>query len=167
MAWAVYEGDVSTRGIRRKGTLPLKPHGSRAGRSLARKRIGFVAATGAVAARPGTLLTITLVNLGVGIAELDGNVSLQLVFEAHSLQRGVRGRTIGEAYLNARNSLDDSGLAVGYVSNGADIDGGLSTDNFGAQRSELIHIQRSKRLCQRFSHGYNKKSKSEDHQGWA
>ena len=55
---------------------------------------------------------VALVDLGVGIAQLNGDVSLQLVLETHSLHSG--------------DGLDDCGLAVRDVSNRSNIDGGLA-----------------------------------------
>lgn len=57
----------------------------------------LVTAVGSEACRSGTSRVITLVDLGVGITELDRNVSLQLVLESHSL--------------HSRDSLHDGTLA--------------------------------------------------------
>ena len=73
--------------------------------SVARELVLFVAARRAVAARPRTLLVVALVDLGVGVAELDGDVALLLVLEAN-----------GE---HARERLDDCRLAVGDVADRA------------------------------------------------
>jgi hypothetical protein len=51
-----------------------------------------------VACRPRAGGVVTLVDLRVGVTELDSNVALQLVLEAHSL--------------NLRNGLHESGLSV-------------------------------------------------------
>ncbi|KAH3685913.1 hypothetical protein WICPIJ_003102 [Wickerhamomyces pijperi] len=59
---------------------------------------------------------IQLVDLGVGVTQLDGNVTFQFVFETDGLDTGY--------------GLDDGGLTVGDVTNGTDVDGGLSVDDF-------------------------------------
>lgn len=67
----------------------------------------------AVAGWARALFVVALVDLCVGVTQLDGNVALQLVLETDSLHAG--------------DGLDDSGLSVSDVSNGADIDGGCFT----------------------------------------
>mmetsp|Transcript_30724 Transcript_30724/g.92012 ORF Transcript_30724/g.92012 Transcript_30724/m.92012 type:complete len:240 (+) Transcript_30724:1019-1738(+) len=57
---------------------------------------------------------IALVDLGVGVSQFDGNVPLQLVLEADGLY--------------ARDGLHDRTLAVGDVTDRADVDGGLPAD---------------------------------------
>lgn len=63
----------------------------------------------AVASRTWALLVITLVDLCVGVTQLDGNVSLQLVLETDSL--------------NAGNGLYNGGLSVSDVTDGTNVDG--------------------------------------------
>ena len=47
-------------------------------------------------------------DLGVGVSQLDGNVSLQFVLEPDGLHTG--------------DGLDDRRFTVGYVTNGTDVD---------------------------------------------
>ena len=75
----------------------------------------------------GTRAGGALVNLGVGIAELDRDVSLKLVLETNRLY--------------PRNSLDQGGLTVGDMTDSTDVDGGLPTDHRGRQWRERGHIQ--------------------------
>lgn len=80
------------------------------------------------ARRPGTLGIITLVDLGVGITQLDGDVALQLVLEPDSL--------------HLRNCLDDRRLPVSDVSNGSDVDRSLTGNNLGRQGVQRRQIER-------------------------
>ena len=80
------------------------------------------------ARRPGTIGVITLVDLGVGITQLDGDVALQLVLEPHSLHLG--------------NRLDDRRLPVGDMTNGTDVDRSLPGNNLGRQRGQRRQIER-------------------------
>lgn len=79
-----------------------------------------------------TYRVVALVNLGVGIAELDGDVALELVPEAHSLRGSssiivqvsrTHERTNEQFHsltnLNTRDGLDDGRLSVCYVSDRA------------------------------------------------
>ena len=63
----------------------------------------------AVAGRARALLVVALVDLCVCVTQLDGDVSLQLVLEADSLDAG--------------DGLDDGGFAVSDVADGTDVDG--------------------------------------------
>lgn len=73
----------------------------------------LVAGVGLVAVRGGA--GWALVDLGVGVPQPDGDVT-------HFLLPELDG-------LDARDGLDDGGLAVGYVADGADVDGGLPADD--------------------------------------
>jgi hypothetical protein len=73
-----------------------------------------------VARRPRALLAVTLVDFCIGVSKLDGNVALKLVLEAHSL--------------HTRDSLHNGTLSVSDVSDGADVDGRLPSDNFWRKR---------------------------------
>lgn len=70
---------------------------------------------------------VALVDLRVGITKLDGNVTLQLIFEPDSL--------------HLRDSLHNSRLAVCDVSDSTDVDCGLARNNFGRQRCERRQIE--------------------------
>ena len=59
-------------------------------------------------------VTGALIDLCIGVTQLDGNIPLQLVLEADRL--------------HARDGLDDRRLAVRYVADGANVDGRLATD---------------------------------------
>lgn len=79
------------------------------------------------ACRPGTFRVIALVDLGIGITQFNGNISDQLVLEPDRL--------------NARDSLDNGRLSVGDMTDGADVDGGLSCDNLGSQWCEGAGVE--------------------------
>jgi hypothetical protein len=55
---------------------------------------------------------VALVNFGIGVSQLDGNVTFEFVLEADGLDSG--------------NGLDDCGLPVSDVTNGSNVDGGLT-----------------------------------------
>lgn len=80
-----------------------------------------------VAGGPWALLVITLVDLGVGVTKLDGNIPDQLVLESDSL--------------HARYGLDHRRLSVSDMANGADVDGGLPSNDFGGQGAESADIE--------------------------
>lgn len=96
MTGAVDEADVTDEvvpeSIHDERVLLGRPHRRVAGRPLA---FGIVAA----------------IDLGVGIAELDGDVSLQLVLEPDGVDAG--------------QSFHDGRLSVSDMTDGADVDGGL------------------------------------------
>ena len=73
-------------------------------RSVARGRVLLRRAVRLVAPRPRAVWVLGLVDLGVGVPELDRDVPLELVLEADGL--------------DARDGLDDRGLAVGDVADG-------------------------------------------------
>ena len=56
----------------------------------------------------------SLVNFGIGVSQLDGDIPLQLVLEPDRL--------------HTRDGLDDRRLAVRYVADGTNVDGRLATD---------------------------------------
>lgn len=68
-----------------------------------------------IAGRSRAFLVIALVDLGIRISQLDGDIPLQLVLEPHSL--------------HARDGLDHGTLSMCHVTNGADIDGRLPADD--------------------------------------
>lgn len=55
------------------------------------------------------------INLCIRIAQLNSDIPLQLILEAHRL--------------HARDGLDDRGLAVGHVANSSDVDCRLALDD--------------------------------------
>lgn len=73
------------------------------------------------------VLKVALVNLRIRVTELDGNVALQLVLEADSL--------------DTRNSLHNSGLSVSDVADGSNIDRSLAGNNLWGQRGEGLDVQ--------------------------
>lgn len=105
-----------------KRDVALEAVGARAAVALALGVDLLLALVGAVARRARALGVVALVDFGVGVAELDGDVALELVLEAHRL--------------HARDGLDDGRLAVRDVADGADVDGRLARDDFGRQRAE-------------------------------
>lgn len=96
---------------------------------------------------PRALRVAALVDLRIGISELDRDVPLQLVLEAHRL--------------HARQGLDHGGLAVRDVTDRAwcarnrdtepmkatdlaqrtDVDGGLAADDLGRERRQRRGVQ--------------------------
>lgn len=112
VAGAVNKGDVATE-------LP--------GSLLILEDVSGVGAAGSEGTGFGAVRRDTLVNLGIGISELDGNVTLKLVLEADSL--------------DARERLDNSGLSVSHVADGTDVDGGLATDDLRGKRCQLGRIE--------------------------
>ena len=116
----VVAGAVDERDVALQAVLAL------AALALARGVDLLLALVGPVACRARALGVVALVDLGVGVAELDGDVALELVLEADRL--------------HARDGLDDGGLAVGDVANGADVDGGLARDDLGRQRGEGAEV---------------------------
>lgn len=95
--------------------------------SLARRVNLLLTAVASVAARTRACSVITLVDLGVGVTQLDGNVTDQLVLESNCL--------------DTRNGLDDGGLSVSDMTNGTDVDGGLSSNNLGGERRQDGNIE--------------------------
>ncbi len=109
----------------------------------------MVALVGPEAGRPRAFRVGTLIYLGVGIPQLDRNVADQLCSsesarplprqeEWNGAARETTGaRTILEADgLDARDGLDDGGLAVGDMADGADVDGGLASNDLGGRRRQ-------------------------------
>lgn len=87
----------------------------------------LVALVATVAGRTRALSVVAFVDLGVGVAEFDGNVADQLVLEADGL--------------DARDSFYDSRLAVSDMADGADVDSGLAGDNLGRQGGQGRHVE--------------------------
>lgn len=56
--------------------------------ALTRRINLLITAVTLVACRTRASVVVTLVDLGVGVTKLDGDVSLQLVLESHSLDSG-------------------------------------------------------------------------------
>lgn len=101
--------------------------GSAAALSLAGRVDLLLALVTSVASWPRALLVVALVDLGVGVTQLDGNVSDQLVLESNRLDAG--------------DGLDDGGLSVSHVADGADVDSRLSGNDLGRQGSEGSDIE--------------------------
>lgn len=68
----------------------------------------------AITGGTGAFIVVTLVDLGVGVTQLDGDVALEFVLETDSLDTG--------------DGLDDRGLAVSDMADGADVDGCCTGD---------------------------------------
>lgn len=81
------------------------------GDTILLKDVGMTGSAGRVATA-GILQRVALVNLGIGVSQFDCNITLQFILEADRL--------------DTRNGLDDCGLAVSDVTNGADINGRLT-----------------------------------------
>ena len=91
-----------------KADVAQQPVPASASRSLA-WRINFLfALETSVTRRPRALFIVALVDLCIGVPELDGNVPFQFVFEPDCLY--------------SRYGLDDSGLPVGDMPDRADVD---------------------------------------------
>jgi hypothetical protein len=102
--------------------VALQPVLSSTALALARRVDLLLALVRSVTCRARALSVVALVDLGVGVTELDGNVALELVLETDRLDTG--------------DGLDDGTLSVGDVTDGSNVDGGLAGDNFGGQRAE-------------------------------
>lgn len=100
MAWAVDKGHVAHKFVSEIALL----HNVISG-----------ASTGKKVARAGALRVLALVDLGIRVAQLDCNVTLEFVLETHSL--------------HSRDGFDDGGLAVSHMSNGTNVDCRLATDD--------------------------------------
>jgi len=85
-------------------SLPQELHATTAVWNFAKRLVFFGAAISAVTSRSLTVFVGAFVDFGVGVTQLDGNVSFQFVLETNGL--------------DTRNGLDDGGLTVSYVSNG-------------------------------------------------
>ena len=80
-----------------------------------------------VAYWPLTPGVFAFVYFGVGITQLDCDVALKFVLEPDRVDPGER--------------LDHRGLAVGHVTDGADVDRCLSRDHFRGEGGQLGHIK--------------------------
>ena len=80
-----------------------------------------------VAGRPLALGVVASVDLGVGVTQIDGDVSLELVLESDRVHAG--------------KGLDDRRLAVSDVADGSDVDGGLTADDFRRQGRQLCDVK--------------------------
>jgi len=80
------------------------------------------------ACRARALGTVALVDLGVGITQLDGDIPLQLVLETDGL--------------HLRDGLDNGGLSVSDVTDGTDVDGRLTCDNLRGEGVECGQVER-------------------------
>lgn len=78
------------------------------------------------ACRARALRAVALVDLGVGITQLDGDIALQLVLETDGL--------------HLRDSLDNGGLSVSDVTDSTDVDGRLTRDNLGGEGVECGQV---------------------------
>ncbi|GIX66298.1 HVA22-like protein, putative [Babesia caballi] len=105
---AVHEGDVALE-------LHLVP----AAGPQAQRLILLAAAVRLVAVRGRALRVRALVDLGVGVPQLDGDVALLFVLEADRMHAGQR--------------VDHRRLSVGDVTDSADVDGSLPADDLGRQ----------------------------------
>lgn len=95
--------------------------------SLARRVNLLLTAVASVAARTRACSVIALVDLGVGVTQLDGDVTDQLVLESNCLDTG--------------DGLDDGGLSVSDMTNSTNVDGGLSGNNLGGERRQDGNIE--------------------------
>lgn len=87
----------------------------------------LVALVTSEAAGPWARLVVALVDLGVCVTKLDGDVANQLVLESDSL--------------DARDGLNDGGLSVSDVANGADVDRCLSRNDLWCERGQLGNVE--------------------------
>lgn len=78
------------------------------------------------ARRARALGAVALVDLGVGITQLDGDIALQLVLETDGL--------------HLRDGFDDGGLSVSDVTDGTNVDGRLTRDNLGREGVECGQV---------------------------
>ena len=68
-----------------------------------------------VTGRPLALRVVATVHLCVGVTQLDGDVPLQFILEANSVNSG--------------QGFDDGRFAVSHVADGSDVDGSLAADD--------------------------------------
>jgi hypothetical protein len=115
VAGAVDEGDVA-----------LQPIFAFTAVALARRVHLLVALERPVTCWARALRVVALVDLCVRITQLNGDITLQLVLETHSL--------------HTRNSLDYRTLAVGDVADGTDVDCGLARYDLGRQWAQLREV---------------------------
>ena len=85
--------------------------------SFARRIHLLLALETAIACWPRTFWAITTIDLRIRVAELDCDISLQLILESYSL--------------HSRYCLHNRTLAVCHVTDGTDVDGRLSSNDFG------------------------------------
>lgn len=76
---------------------------------------------------PWAGLVVALVDLGVRVTKLDGNVADQLVLESNGL--------------DTRDGLDDGGLSVSDVADGADVDRCLPRNNLWCERGQFGDVK--------------------------
>lgn len=95
--------------------------------SLTRRVDLLLALEALEAGRPRALGVVALVDLGVGITQLNGNIPLQLVLETDRL--------------HLRNGLDNGRLSVSDVSDGSDVNGRLTRDNLGGQGRKCGQVE--------------------------
>lgn len=95
--------------------------------TLARRVNLLLALVAPVACRPWAFWAIALVDLGVGVTQLDGNVADQFVLETNGL--------------DARDGLDDCGLSVSDVADGTDVDGRLPRNNLGCEGGKTLDVE--------------------------
>lgn len=101
--------------------------GTTAAISLARRVNLLLTSVASVATRTRARGVVALVDLGVGVSQLDGDVSDQLVLESNGLDAG--------------DGLDDGGLSVSDVADGANVDGGLASNNLRREGCQDGHIE--------------------------
>lgn len=107
--------------------MAQQPVGSSATFPLTRRINLFFTLVTPEAAWPRAFFIIALVDLGIGITQLDGNVPNQLVLETDSL--------------NAGYGFDDGRFSVSDMTDGANVDGGLPCNDLGSQRREGLDIE--------------------------
>ena len=107
--------------------MSQQPVGAGAAIALAGRVNLLLALVAPIAARPRAVRAVALVDFGIGVAELDGDVADQLVLEADGL--------------DTRDGLDDSRLAVSHVTDCADVDGRLPGNNLGGERGQAGDIE--------------------------
>ena len=108
--------EINSRNMSQQAISPLTPL------PLTRRIDLLLTLITPVTSRPGTLRIITLVDLGIRVAQFNRDIPLQFILEPNRL--------------DPTNRLHDRGFPVGDVADGADIDGGLSADDFGAEGGE-------------------------------
>lgn len=115
MSWAIDETDMSKQ-----------VHLCAATRNFAWRVIFLVRRVRLVALRTRAFFPFALVDLCIGVTEFDGNVSDEFVLESDGL--------------DTRDGFDDGGFSVSYVSDGADVDGGLFGNDFGREWVEVVMV---------------------------
>ena len=111
MTGAIDKGHVSSNAVRDTGIF---------------KDVGMGGSSGGVKA-PLFTLGVALINFGIGVSQLNGNVTFEFVLETNGLDSG--------------NGLDDCGLSVSDVTDCSNVDGGLTRNLKRENQNQLLRTR--------------------------